>query len=400
MTTQLPVLTRDRTTWVAYAMLAYYAYMQSVMGPIVPFLRAELGLSYTVAGLHLSAFAVGMIVAGLVTDDIVQRFGRRIVYWGGALGMAGGAGVLALARHPLLTVAGIFVMGLVGSFVMVLVQAILSDRHGARRASALTEANIAAAVASMAAPLAVGAFHGAGLGWRWAPVAAGVVAVALVLRYGRDPVPEADAAGAAHLPTARRGGALPGAFWIYWLVVIVVVAAEWCLIFWGADFLETVVGLPRTSAATLLTVFWVAYVIGRVGGSRLTRYAPAERLLLGAFVIGMVGFPLFWLADHAPLNVVGLFVVGLGFSNLFPLAMSAAVGAAARRSNAASARISLGAGLAILVVPLTLGGFADRVGIFAAYAIVVVLLVVGAALAVGARWAERRAKAPAVPTNR
>jgi fucose permease len=122
-----------------------------------------------------------------------------------------------------------------------------------------------------------------------------------------------------------------------------VVAAEWCLVFWGADFLENAVGLPEATAATLLTVFW--------------------------------------LAGRAWLNVAGLFVVGLGFSNLFPLAMSATVGAAPEQANAASARISLGAGLAILIVPLTLGGFADQVGIFNAYGLVAVLLVVATSLA-------------------
>jgi hypothetical protein len=62
--------------------------------------------------------------------------------------------------------------------------------------------------------------------------------------------------------------------------------------------------------------------------------------------------------------------------------MSATVGAAPEQANAASARISLGAGLAILIVPLTLGGFADKVGIFNAYGLVAVLLVVATTLAV------------------
>ena len=61
MTTHPPFL-RDRFTWLAYLMLAYFAYLQAVLGPLVPFLRDELHLSYTVSGLHLSAFSIGMVL--------------------------------------------------------------------------------------------------------------------------------------------------------------------------------------------------------------------------------------------------------------------------------------------------------------------------------------------------
>src|SRR5689334_20461983 len=84
----------DRFTWLAYGMLGYYSYMQVSLGPSMPFLRAEHKLNYTEGSLHLSAFAIGMIVAGLVTDRLERRLGRYLVWWGGALGM--GLGTLLL----------------------------------------------------------------------------------------------------------------------------------------------------------------------------------------------------------------------------------------------------------------------------------------------------------------
>ncbi|MEJ7653375.1 MAG: hypothetical protein WKH64_08525 [Chloroflexia bacterium] len=67
---------RDRSTWLAYIMLGYFAYTQAALGPIMPFLRAELKIGYTVGALHLSAFAVGMIAVGLFGDRIAERRGR------------------------------------------------------------------------------------------------------------------------------------------------------------------------------------------------------------------------------------------------------------------------------------------------------------------------------------
>lgn len=55
---------RDRFTWLAYLSLAFYAYFLNVLGPITPFLKDELHLSYTVSSLHFTAFAVGILCVG------------------------------------------------------------------------------------------------------------------------------------------------------------------------------------------------------------------------------------------------------------------------------------------------------------------------------------------------
>ena len=130
-------------------MLAYFAYLQASLGPLMPFLRDELSLSYTAAGLHLSAFAAGMIMAGSLGDRLAQRLGRRVLFWGGALGMAAGTLLLVAGRQAAATVGGVLVMGSLGSLLLVVVQATLSDRHGDQRAVALTEANVGAAAAGM-----------------------------------------------------------------------------------------------------------------------------------------------------------------------------------------------------------------------------------------------------------
>ena len=46
---------RDRLTWVAYALLAWFAYLQAAPGLVIAHLRDELGLSYSTGGLHVAA---------------------------------------------------------------------------------------------------------------------------------------------------------------------------------------------------------------------------------------------------------------------------------------------------------------------------------------------------------
>ena len=63
---------RDRFTWLAYLLLALYGYFINILGPLTPFLKDELGLSYTVSSLHFTAFAAGMLLVreagGFVSD--------------------------------------------------------------------------------------------------------------------------------------------------------------------------------------------------------------------------------------------------------------------------------------------------------------------------------------------
>src|SRR5258706_11871187 len=120
---------RDRFTWLGYLMLAYYAYIQASLGAMMPLLRGELGLNYTVTGLHLSAFALGMILAGLTGERVGKRFGTRATFWGGAFGMAAGAVLLTLGHHELLTIPSAFISGFIGSNLLVMIQSPLTDQH-------------------------------------------------------------------------------------------------------------------------------------------------------------------------------------------------------------------------------------------------------------------------------
>ena len=385
----MPPFPRDRFTWLAYLMQGYYAYLQATIGPLMPFLRAEQGLSYALGGLHFSAFAVGMITTGLTADRVAGRLGRRRTFWGGAAGMGAGAVLLTLGRHAAVTIGGAAIMGLFGSLLLITIMASLSDRHGERRAIAFTEANIVASICAALAPLCVGGLQQAGIGWRGALWSMVVLAAGLAVVMVREPVP---AAGAATTGPRRMAGRLPAAYWAYWLVLVLCVAAEWCLAFWSADFLATVAGLPQGVAATAVGLFYLAMITGRIIGSRLAWVLPTGKLLLGALGVAVLGFPLFWLARVPALNAAGLFVAGLGVANLYPLSLSAATSAAAGQANTASARISLAAGLAILIAPLTLGGVADRVGIQNAFGLVIGLLAAAVAMVV---WANRIAARPA-----
>jgi MFS transporter, DHA1 family, inner membrane transport protein len=363
----------------SYGLVGYFAFMETVLGPIMPFLRRELDLGYTAASLHFSAFALGAVLLGFFGDRVVGLWGRRAALWGGAAGMAAGAVLLISSPSVFGTVPAAFIMGICGAQVLVTTQALLSDRHGEWSAVALTESNVTASACAISAPLLVGASTALGLGWRAAlalpALALVLLAAGFITRPPDIPTHSAD----DDAPTSDR--TLPPRYWAFWTLVALGVASEWCIAYWGADFLADGTGLSRPAAATSLTAFFVAMLAGRIASSRLARTLPPTILLIVTLCMALVGFPLFWLSPGIPFTLAGLFITGFGIGSVYPLGISAAIATAPDNSDAAAARLAVGGGGAILVAPFVLGALADRIGIAGAFGIVVPMLLAAVLLA-------------------
>ena len=363
----------------AYGLVGYFAFMETSLGPAMPFLRGELGLGYAAASLHFSAFALGGVLIGFLGDRVLGRWGRRAGLWGGAAGMAAGALCLISSPTVLGTVPAAFAMGLCGALLLVTAEALLSDRHGEWGAVAQSESNVTASACAMTAPLLVGAFAAAGLGWRPAFVVPVVALAALAaLSYSlplSGPMPATED-GAR--PRARD---LPRRYWAFWALVSLGVASEWSIGYWGADFLAGGTDLDRPGAATALTAFFAAMLAGRVAGSRLARVLSPTVLLAASLGVALVGFPLFWSSAGTVPTLTGLVVTGLGIGSVYPLGVSAALAAAPDNTDAAAARLAVAGGGAVLLAPFALGALADRVGIGAAFGIVPPMLVAALSLA-------------------
>jgi len=362
---------RDRFTWLAYLLLAFYGFCLNLLGPITPFLKADLKLSYAASSLHFTAFAVGILLVGLGGHLATRRLGRGRSLWTGAFGLSLGAVLLMLGRSPCVTITAAFLMGLLGSLILVIVPSALSDRHGALRTVAFSEANVVASCVATTAPLLVGWSVRAFGSWRPALCMAVLTPVLLHFGFRTAGLSEAPSAPAQALP---RQDSLPFRFWVHWLAIVFAVSAEFCMISWSADYLEKAQGMPKGDAALALSLFLAAMIIGRLTGSRLVQFHSAARLVAASILAAGTGFAMFWLAGSVQLALSGLFLTGLGIASLYPLILALAMGAAGDHTVLASARATLASGTAILALPLLLGRLADSVGIRQAFLVVALLL--------------------------
>jgi fucose permease len=363
---------RDRLTWVAYLVLAWFAYLQATPGLIIGHLRDELDLSYSAGGLHVAAFAAGSMVAGVVCAWLERALGRRTMFWSAAALMGAGAVGLTAGRIAGATLGSVLVMGLGGGLLLVTIQAALADHHGERRAVALAEANVAASIAYVGLIGALSLTAALNAGWRLAVL--GSLAVPLVIwltnrRLAIDAPP----------PSRVAHGRLPGIFWVAAAMLFCMTAAEWCITAWGATFVEDATGVKTDTAVALMAGYFGGVVTGRMLGSRLAHRHDPARLLALALAVTAAGFAVLWPSTGPAQALIGLSLLGIGLGNLFPMGMSVAVGLVPGQAGLASGRSVVMTSFAVLLAPLTVGALADTTSLTSALLVVPILVAFAAA---------------------
>jgi MFS family permease len=375
---------RDRLTWIAYVVLAWFAYLQAAPGLVIVHLRDELGLSYATGGLHVTAFAAGSTLAGVISARLERALGRRALWWSAAALMGAGAIGLTAGRIAAVTVGSVLVMGVGGGLLLATIYAALADRHGELRTVALAEANVAASIGYVVLIGVLSLMAALRAGWRVALLAS-LVVPGLAWWSNRRLAIDAPP------PSRVARGRLPGVFWITAAMLFCATAAEWCINAWGATFVEDAAEVSTDTAVALMAGYFGGVVVGRTVGSRLARRHDPARLLALALAVTAAGFAILWPSTGPAQALVGLSLLGLGLGNLFPMGTSVAVALAPERAMLASGRAVMMSAFAVVLAPLTVGTLADATSLTAALGVVPVML----ALAAAGLTLVRRARTPA-----
>jgi fucose permease len=265
---------------------------------------------------------------------------------------------------------------------------VLLGIHGRESGRAISEANLMSYLGALLAPMAVWLFTNT-VGWR---AVAGIGWVVLMISMAT--------LRGANLPSNPQGAAQPRSqlgrvYWTYWLLLTISVGVEFCFGVWSASFLERIGGFVREHAVIGSSLFPLGVLAGRIFGTLAIRRLGAWRLAFVSLCAAFCGFFVFWLSGPAWLTLVGLGVSGVGVANLYATSLTLALSAEPDEAAQAAARTSMASGSAIILTPLILGALADSVGLFAGYAIVPILVLMGmASLCLASRDLEPK-RAPA-----
>lgn len=381
---------RDRYTVFLYVLLAIYGFKQSVLGSVMPFLRDELGLNTAQIGWHFSIYALGLILSGRVVQELGRVLDRERILQVAAVAMVAMILAVTVAGSILATLAVSLLIGTIGGIVQITIQSAIAAHQGRHQSVALVEAFVLGALGVFLGPLVIGYAAESAFGWRGGLVVP-MLLLALTFVVFRGAMRDGTARAQAHAHAASGAtGSLPLGVVLALGMILLGIATEWGIGFWGAQFLEVRLGLEPGPAVTLMSVFFGGTVVGRIAASRLLRVFEVRPMLLAMVVLGGASVAALALSPSTTVAWLALFLAGACLGNFFPLILSVANELAPDRPTDVSRGATQAVGLALLIVPFVIGQLGGTLGLETAVGLLAVLPVGMLALFFLAAWVSRR----------
>jgi len=357
--------------------------------PRIPDTRAKLDLTYDELGIALFCVGGGAMVSMLVTGALIRRLGSRGITRVMGVATCAALPLIPFANSLLTLSAALLLFGaLVGSLdVAMNAQAahgenlqgrkFLNRVHGFFSVGTLIGAGMGAGAAALDVPLTL---H--------LPMAAAILGLFMLASLPfllDDRTAHADDAPAMALPK--------GPLWGLGIIAFCALLAEGAMADWSAIYLRDIFEAGPTFAAAGFGAFAVTMTLGRLSGDWIGHHVDDARLMQACGAALFIGIGLIVGAPVAPVALAGFAVVGAGISIVFPIAIRFAAGSGIVSPGLAIAAVATAGYTGLLAGPPLIGFMAERIGLTASLATILVGGVVIAGL--GSRVMGSGDKGPA-----
>lgn len=314
-----------------FIILIYLAFVSlglpdSLVGAAWPIMHRDLGVSVGNAGLISLTVSCGTIFSSLFSQHLLRKFGTgkvavvsvaltAVALLGSA--MAPSFWGLILCAVPLGVGAGAIDAGL---------NAFVAKHYAARHMNWL---HCAWGVGTMLGPVLVSTLSQAGKGWRSGFLVISIIQFVLTAlfvfslptwkKYEKEDRLEEHPEGAEKAPKVgilevlrTRGAAYAVlTFFIY-------VAAEGCVMLWGASYLVSEKGMTAEAAAGWVSMFFVGITAGRALSGFLSMRMSNETMVRLGLILLLVGVGILLLPLPSAASVGAYVLIGLGMAPVFP----------------------------------------------------------------------------------
>jgi FHS family glucose/mannose:H+ symporter-like MFS transporter len=304
-----PTTLSRREAAAGFAVFVLLGALQAMYGPSIPSLRADFHLSAPVAGLLLSAQFWGAVM-GVVAFGAAGRYVPAAWRLGVAMGcVAAGCSFLGFAAYWPAALGAALSIGFGSGALIVALNTVFASGFGRRGTAMVNLLNAAYGAGAVLGP--VGVAVAPGNSFRPVFLAAGVVAVLLVLPASRMPQGVRSEEGVSW-PQGRRAVTVLA---LFLLVFLLYDGLESDIGGWAATQLRFN-GFSGAAAANITALFWGALTAGRIVLAPVTQRFTPHRLLtvqLFAVIVVMV------IAHQSRLVPASYTVAGFLMAPIFPV---------------------------------------------------------------------------------
>lgn len=356
----------------------YFAFFSNgamvlLVGAILPYLIAEAGIGYGIAGGFLSAFAIGNLLASFVFPAAAGVLGRHktIVLLSGLIPVT----FLTITFVPPVPVIflAFLLAGIGRGSVSIINNAVVND-NAEGKAAPLNLLHMVFAVGAFLAPFFMSLCIGAGLGWRVVVYTIIGLSGAATLGYAWMTI-DYDEVRKKGEGTRDLRFLKSVDFYVIALLLFAYYGVENCVNGWFVTYFQELGVMSEELATNMVSVTWVMVMLGRLVTAALSAKVEKSRLVLADCIFTAVFF-IMMLATRDVLVIV-ISLAGLGFfmAGLYPTCISSVGRVLKGNTTGMSIFLALIA-LGGIITPQLIGIMADMFDLNGAIATLVINILV------------------------
>ena len=358
---------------VSFASNLLWVMVIGLLGPSVPAIVGDLGISYAQAGFLFTLLSLGSLFGsslGAIASDYVNR--KRILVVCCAL-FAGGLFSIGFAPGYVALCATVLVFSLFGSPIGSIGQSVMLDMYPGQRSRYLSLQTLFAAVGSFIAPLLVAANLAGGLSWRWPFFQTALLLLVLVVAVMLVHIPDSAAkhSGRTPLRAIMRNPNMA----IAAVLIFFYVSVDLGFSYWLAEYFSSELGVNVRLSSAAVSLFLVGMISSRLVTSRLVKRTATKRILVFGLSLAATSLLAFILVPVVWVKAVLACTYGLGVGPVFPLIVAKATEEYPKQSGAVTGLLFGCVSLGGMAFPLLLGVLATHVGIERSYFLPLTVLI-------------------------
>ena len=409
-------MNRNRIAWDTQLGIAVAGITTTSIGPALPFLIVEHGLSLTVAGILFAFFSGGRTTSVVLSTLIADRLPRKTLLLTGHGCFAVGLVSFAVSPTFVLHLVGIGVAGLGFGFTDAISNAVITEVFHDRRGFALNRLHAFFGLGSIIGPAFAALVLASGGHWRIIFSFAAAIAVAVTVFTALTDIPERGgtfddehtAPDASSTSTGNREGTnsvlrdtllflMTPALILPAFAVLIFTGVTHGLIGWMNTYFVEVMGASATVATIVLLSYNSGITVGRfVCGSYADRLGFRPTMIVNA-AAAAVSLIVAATTRSLILGAVAYTLGGFFLAGITPVAVAIATTFASHRPGETAARLFVFGATGSLIIPFSMGAVSDYFSLDVGIGFVgfLVAVIVGLGLGVPRSFQRGRARADA-----
>jgi FHS family glucose/mannose:H+ symporter-like MFS transporter len=353
--------------WVSYFQYFLSGLVITTLGSVLPQLLAHYGASYTDGGRLVFLGSAGFLVGVPLSALLLQRLSEKAVMSAAAAMIAiGQLGIFLLPSFGFVSVLHFVDSAGVG-ILETIVATLMMEVFIGRRAVVMSYLEVSFGLGAFIMPMAASLMIAFGV-WRYAFAFTGVLAVFMVLAWGKityakveaDLTGSMDASTTAPQPMSRRTKGLALALFVF--LIFMYSGVEGSLNNFLSSVFISYLGEIPYYAPLSIGLYWTAMVAGRVATGWLIRKVTYGRFLLCSMLITLLCLCCFIMGQDVVVGYMTVILMGLAMSGVYSITMVYANHTFPGMARLVTSIITLFAGLGGAIFPALIGYSMDHAG--------------------------------------